>query len=110
MAVLTKAPGLPLCIMRRLRWGHAPYQQPPARDAMTTQTPPPITAADRACAAAGDRVGPEDAAWFLGVAPEKLRDWRRRRHGPAFERLGHRLFRYSMADLLAWRERPSERV
>lgn len=69
-------------------------------------TPPPITEIDLACARAGDRVGPEDAAWFLGVTEETLAGWRRERRGPVWQRLGHRLFRYSMADLCAWRGSP----
>lgn len=67
-------------------------------------TPPPITEMDRACALAGDKVGPEDAAWFLGVTPETLAGWRRTGKGPAAQRLGVRLWRYAVADLLHWRE------
>lgn len=69
-------------------------------------TPPPITETDLACARAGDRVGPEDAAWFLGVTPENLAYWRKARRGPPYYRAGYRLFRYAMADLCAWRGSP----
>jgi len=71
-------------------------------------TPPPITAADIACAKAGDMVGPEDAAWFLGETMDRLAYWRKRkgREGPPFTKMGPHLIRYAMADLLAWRMRP----
>ena len=66
---------------------------------------PELTEGDLLCAAAGDRVGPDDAAAFLGVTPQRLAYWRKRgvRGGPPFQRLGPRLIRYGMDDLLAWR-------
>lgn len=68
--------------------------------------PPPITPSDLACALAGDRVGPEDAAAFMGVTLKELAEMRRREgRGPAFTRMGSRLVRYGMDDLLAWRTR-----
>lgn len=70
--------------------------------------PPLITDADLAAAQAGDRVGPEDAAWFLGETEDQLARWRRTRTrgGPPFQRLGPRLVRYAMSDLVAWRLNP----
>lgn len=75
-------------------------------------TPPPITDADIAAAIAGDRVGPEDSAWFLGVPPSRLARWRRPgcTSGPTFAKLGSRNIRYAVAELIRWREAASQKV
>jgi hypothetical protein len=71
---------------------------------METTTPPPIEDAYRTWAAAGELVGPDWAAWFLGVPPETLVDWRRSRVGPPVRRCGWSCWRYAIADLIRWRE------
>ncbi len=45
---------------------------------------------------------PEEAAEHLGVGVQLLNDWRYRRVGPAFCKLGHRTVRYRAADLDAY--------
>lgn len=74
--------------------------------------PPPITDADIAAALAGDRVGPEDAAWFLGVPPSRLARWRRQgcSAGPVFTKVGRLTVRYAVSDLIRWREAASQKV
>jgi len=48
---------------------------------------------------------PREAAEYLGVGLIALRDWRYRRIGPPYIRLGHRTVRYRKSDLDAWLER-----
>jgi predicted DNA-binding transcriptional regulator AlpA len=45
-----------------------------------------------------------EAAKYFGVSDEALRVWRRRGSGPKFYRIGGKLVRYALADLVAWRE------
>ncbi len=44
------------------------------------------------------RLSERDAASFLGITQRTLQDWRARRRGPAFIRLGRRIA-YDRADL-----------
>ncbi len=44
------------------------------------------------------------AARFFSVSSEALRAWRRRGKGPRFYKIGGHLVRYSVADLVAWKE------
>ena len=44
------------------------------------------------------------AARFFSVSAETLRLYRRRGQGPRFYRIGGRLVRYRMTDLIAWRD------
>lgn len=75
-------------------------------------TQPPITDADIAAALAGDRVGPEDAACFLGVPPSQMARWRRPgcAEGPAFTKVGSLIVRYAVSDLIHWRRAASQKV
>ena len=41
---------------------------------------------------------------FLGVPIYTLRMWRRQNRGPTFRRIGGKLVRYSLADLITWSE------
>ncbi len=45
-----------------------------------------------------------EAAKYFGVSDEALRVWRRRGMGPKFYRIGGKLVRYRLADLLDWQE------
>ena len=45
-----------------------------------------------------------EAARFLGLRPQTLRNWRTQSRGPAYSRAGQRAIRYSMEDLLAFME------
>jgi predicted DNA-binding transcriptional regulator AlpA len=47
----------------------------------------------------------EEAAEYLGVSDRVLSDWRYRRQGPAYVKLGHRTVRYRPADLEAFATR-----
>lgn len=44
------------------------------------------------------------AAWWLGVSPRTLEDWRFRGGGPKFRKVGKRLVRYFEGDLEAFSE------
>lgn len=43
-----------------------------------------------------------DAAEVLGVSPRTLEDWRWRGGGPPFFKLGRRMVRYRLEDLMAF--------
>jgi excisionase family DNA binding protein len=45
---------------------------------------------------------PAEAAKFLRVSQDKLRELRSSGTGPAYSRLGHRTVRYEMSNVLAW--------
>lgn len=48
---------------------------------------------------------PQDqAAEFLGVSERKMEKWRREGDGPKFVRLGSKLVRYRICDLLEFQE------
>lgn len=44
----------------------------------------------------------QEAATWMGVVPKTLKEWRRKKIGPSFVRLGHRTVRYTRASLVAW--------
>ncbi|MFP7722322.1 helix-turn-helix transcriptional regulator [Lysobacter sp. A3-1-A15] len=46
-----------------------------------------------------ERVSPKKAALFLGVSIRTLEEWRKRKIGPAFVKLGPKLVRYEIAEL-----------
>ncbi len=48
-----------------------------------------------------------DAAEYMGVAPSTLRNWRSRRQGPPYLRVGRRRL-YAVADLDRWLEAARE--
>ncbi len=52
----------------------------------------------------GQLLTPADAAHLLAVDERTLSDWRYRREGPPFLKLGHRTVRYAVADLSSWLE------
>ncbi len=45
---------------------------------------------------------PAEVAGLIGVDPQLLADWRSRRVGPPFLKLGHRTVRYHPATLDRW--------
>jgi predicted DNA-binding transcriptional regulator AlpA len=45
-----------------------------------------------------------EAAKFFSVSSELMRLWRRRGEGPRFYKIGGKLVRYALADLIAWKE------
>ena len=45
---------------------------------------------------------PQEAAAYLHVALQTLAQWRWRRIGPPYRKVGPRLVRYAQADLEAW--------
>ena len=45
---------------------------------------------------------PTAAAKFLGVTWETLKHWRRDKTGPRYYRVGHKMVRYTVADLMEW--------
>lgn len=52
----------------------------------------------------GDLLAEREAAAILGVSIQTLRNWRWRREGPRFRKIGSRLVRYCRDDLLAFIE------
>ncbi len=46
-----------------------------------------------------ERVSPKRAAEFLGVSVRTLEEWRKKKTGPAFVKLGPKLIRYELAEL-----------
>jgi predicted DNA-binding transcriptional regulator AlpA len=46
----------------------------------------------------------DEAADLLNLRPQTLHEWRSKRIGPAYLRLGARAVRYRAADLWAWAE------
>jgi hypothetical protein len=65
----------------------------------------PVTSPTPAAAAKlepGDLVTETEAAAILGCAVQSLRNWRWRRTGPRWVRVGQRLVRYKRADLAAF--------
>jgi excisionase family DNA binding protein len=46
-----------------------------------------------------------EAAMYLRVSIDTLKNWRRRQKGPPFKRVGERLVAYRKADLDAWLDR-----
>ncbi len=49
-----------------------------------------------------------EAAEILGVTPDCLRGWRRKKYGPQWVRLSHRCVRYQSEDLSDWIEGQKE--
>jgi excisionase family DNA binding protein len=49
----------------------------------------------------------EEAARYLRVSIDTLKNWRRRNTGPPYKRVGERLVVYRKVDLDAWLERPA---
>jgi hypothetical protein len=51
----------------------------------------------------GDRLlSTVEAGTYLGVSPRTLEDWRLRGGGPLFRKVGPKLVRYLLSDLLAF--------
>lgn len=48
---------------------------------------------------------PAQAAQFLGVSEDYLRDHRKRRSGPPYSQPASKIVRYARADLIAWLNR-----
>ncbi len=46
-----------------------------------------------------ERVSPKRAAELLGVSVRTLEEWRRKKIGPAFVKLGPKLIRYEVREL-----------
>jgi excisionase family DNA binding protein len=46
-----------------------------------------------------------EAAKYLRISIDTLKNWRRRKTGPPFKRVGDRLVAYRKADLDAWLDR-----
>lgn len=47
-------------------------------------------------------VGEDEAARILGLAVQTLRNWRFKRIGPSYLKIGRRAVRYQMSDLLEY--------
>ena len=47
-------------------------------------------------------LNPSKAAEFLGTSVQTLANWRARRQGPKYLKMGARLIRYRQDDLAAW--------
>ena len=47
----------------------------------------------------------DEVADYLGVVKQTLFRWRQTGYGPAWMRLGPRIIRYKMDDLIEWEER-----
>lgn len=67
---------------------------------MTEITFPPGRAAS--VPAPEDRRTPAQAAEFLGVSKDTLRNWRHQRRGPPFYAISRNLIVYAEADLVQW--------
>lgn len=52
----------------------------------------------------GDLLDEREAAAILNASVQTLRNWRWRREGPRFRKIGTRMVRYARADLLAFIE------
>lgn len=46
-----------------------------------------------------ERISPQKAALFLGISVRTLEEWRRKKTGPTFVKLGPKLIRYEIAEL-----------
>lgn len=46
-----------------------------------------------------ERIAPKKAALYLGVSVRTLEEWRKKKIGPAFVKLGPKLVRYEVAAL-----------
>ncbi len=57
----------------------------------------------------GDLLGEREVAAILGASVKTLRNWRSRRQGPRFRKIGARMVRYTRADLLAFIEGTQDR-
>jgi predicted DNA-binding transcriptional regulator AlpA len=77
----------------------------------TTAMQPTITPMPQRAAtlAPGDLLDEREAAAILGASVQTLRNWRWRREGPRFRKIGLRLVRYARADLLAFIEGTQDR-
>lgn len=67
----------------------------------------PLVAAIPPCAAPlnpGDLIDEHEAALILGCAVQSLRNWRWKRIGPRWRKVGMRMVRYRRDDLLAFIE------
>ena len=69
-----------------------------------TPTPQPAPAL-----APGDLLDEREAAAILGASVQTLRNWRWRREGPRFRKIGLRMVRYSRADLQTFIEGARDR-
>jgi len=58
----------------------------------------------------GDYVSTDEAARILGVSRQSMCNWRWKRQGPRFHKIGARLVRYHRADLAAFAAGESGRV
>ncbi|HWW08138.1 helix-turn-helix domain-containing protein [Collimonas sp.] len=56
-----------------------------------------------------DRMRPDAAATYLGVSPKTLAMWRCTQKGPAFCKLGGRIF-YKLTDLNTWIDERSDLI
>ncbi|HEX7325189.1 MAG TPA: helix-turn-helix domain-containing protein [Rhodanobacteraceae bacterium] len=63
----------------------------------TVSAPPPA-----ATLQPGDLLNEHEAAAILGATVQTLRNWRWRRTGPRFRKIGLRMVRYKRADLAAF--------
>jgi len=52
----------------------------------------------------GDYISTDEAARILGVSRQSMCNWRWKRQGPRFHKIGARLVRYHRADLAAFIE------
>ena len=59
--------------------------------------------------APGDLLDEREAAAILSASVQTLRNWRWRREGPRFRKIGARMVRYARADLLAFIEGAQDR-
>ena len=48
------------------------------------------------------RLSTAEAAAYLGVSPNALRNWRQKSVGPPFEKISSRCFRYRFVNLERW--------
>ena len=71
-----------------------------------TVTPTPQPAATLA---PGDLLDEREAAAILGASVQTMRNWRWRREGPRFRKIGLRMVRYSRADLQTFIEGAQDR-
>lgn len=46
-----------------------------------------------------ERISPKKAALYLGVSVRTLEEWRKKKIGPAFVKLGPKLIRYEVEEL-----------
>lgn len=67
-------------------------------------TVPDGAARDMPALTAGDLVDEREAAAILNVSLSVLRNWRWKKAGPRYRKLGRRMVRYHVADLAAFAE------